>query len=140
MMLDFALQYPTAHIKQEPYETLEYLIPVSRTYVSRYDNTRVIVEKDTAYKIQETYDNMNIVDSEYDRYYEITHKSENRLDIVAYEMYGYATYWWVIAMANDIIDPFNVSIGTVLRIPPISSLYETYSVLGSKVSRLAKMV
>lgn len=139
-MLDFALQYPTSHIKQEHYETLEYLIPVSRTYVSRYDNTKVIVEKGTAYKIQETYDNASIAESEYDRYYEVTHKSENRLDIVAYEMYGYATYWWVIAMANDIIDPFNVKIGTVLRVPPVSALYETYNVLGSKMSRLAKLV
>ena len=46
---------------------------------------------------------------------------ENRLDIISYEMYGDSTYWWLIAMANKMIDPFIVIKGSALKIPPISS-------------------
>ena len=33
-------------------------------------------------------------------------KYTNRPDSIAYEVYGNAKYWWIIAMYNDIKDPF----------------------------------
>ena len=30
----------------------------------------------------------------------------NRPDAISYEVYGNAKHWWIIAMANDIRDPF----------------------------------
>jgi len=29
-----------------------------------------------------------------------------RLDLVSFEIYGKAQWWWVIALANNIVDPF----------------------------------
>ena len=54
---------------------------------------------------------------------------EDRLDIISTSFYGTPKYWWVIAMANNIIDPFTLEIGTNLRIPPIISLYNKGGVL-----------
>lgn len=40
-----------------------------------------------------------------------------RLDHLAYRYYGDAEYWWVIALANRIQDPFKMAVGLRLRIP-----------------------
>lgn len=43
---------------------------------------------------------------------------EDRLDLIAYRVYGDATLWWRIADANpEILDWAEVQPGTVLRIP-----------------------
>lgn len=46
---------------------------------------------------------------------------KDRLDIVAYEYYQDSSYWWLIAMVNNIIDPFILVPGTQLKIPSIGS-------------------
>ena len=40
-----------------------------------------------------------------------------RLDALAARYYGDDEYWWIIALANRIQDPFSLSIGRRLRIP-----------------------
>ena len=40
-----------------------------------------------------------------------------RLDTVAHRYYGDSDYWWVIALANRIQDPFRLTVGSILRIP-----------------------
>jgi len=40
-----------------------------------------------------------------------------RLDVLAYKYYGDPDYWWVIALANRIIDPFSLTVGQLIRIP-----------------------
>ena len=40
-----------------------------------------------------------------------------RLDSLASVYYGDEELWWVIALANRIMDPFSLSIGSRLRIP-----------------------
>ena len=40
-----------------------------------------------------------------------------RLDNLASKYYGDEELWWVIALANRIIDPFSLAVGTRLRIP-----------------------
>lgn len=55
--------------------------------------------------------------SEFDQYHQITAIDNLRLDLVAYQYYLNVEYWWIIALANDILDPFNIPIGTILRIP-----------------------
>ena len=42
---------------------------------------------------------------------------ENRLDLVAESIYGNAELWWVIALANDILNPFDVPVGITVRVP-----------------------
>lgn len=41
----------------------------------------------------------------------------DRFDNLAYQYYGDQDYWWVIALANRVIDPFSVTPGTRLRVP-----------------------
>lgn len=44
-------------------------------------------------------------------------KSGERLDVIAHRYYGDEEYWWVIALANGISDPFSVPAGRRLRVP-----------------------
>jgi nucleoid-associated protein YgaU len=43
--------------------------------------------------------------------------SEDRLDGLAFHYYGDEDYWWIIALANRILDPFSIVAGRTLRIP-----------------------
>ena len=47
---------------------------------------------------------------------------EGRLDLVALRVYNLSALWWVIAYVNNIIDPFNVAVDTVLRYPPFDKV------------------
>lgn len=40
-----------------------------------------------------------------------------RLDTLAHRYYGDSDYWWIIALANRVQDPFSLSPGTRMRIP-----------------------
>jgi nucleoid-associated protein YgaU len=44
-------------------------------------------------------------------------KGGERLDVIAHKYYGDEDYWWVIALANRIMDPFTLEVGRRLRIP-----------------------
>lgn len=103
------------------YNQLEYWDPVSYKFVSRYSTTRT-VEKDGE-RVHESVYELDIAESNGDKYYTVTAATENRLDLISSIFYSFPIYWWIIAAANDIIDSFTVSRGTVLRIPPISTLY-----------------
>lgn len=59
----------------------------------------------------------NVFFSEFDTYHEVTVIDNLRLDLISYKYYLSVEYWWIIATANEILDPFNIEIGTVLRIP-----------------------
>lgn len=115
---------------KEQFETLEYLDKVQYKNACRYKNLRTIRDTDTKKVHHESWNQkfINSAKSE-DTYITVTTETENRLDLIAYNKYGSARYWWIIAMANYIIDPFDVPIGTNLRIPPIISLYKSGGVL-----------
>lgn len=57
---------------------------------------------------------------------EITSKYEHRPDLLAYERYGDAAYWWVFTLynRNALLDPiYDFKTGTKLRVPiNVSSL------------------
>lgn len=55
--------------------------------------------------------------SEFDRYHEVTAYDQYRIDLISYRYYLTTDYWWIIALSNNILDPFNIVIGTILRIP-----------------------
>lgn len=40
-----------------------------------------------------------------------------RLEVISHRYYGDEDYWWVIALANRIMDPFSIAAGRRLRIP-----------------------
>lgn len=59
---------------------------------------------------------------------EVTQTMENRLDNLAYELYGSAELWWVIAELNHIVDPMTeVVMGTQLRVPSKERLFNILS-------------
>ena len=47
-------------------------------------------------------------------------KYVNRPDAIAYAVYGNAKFWWIIAMANNLSDPFiDYKFGKSLKIPDL---------------------
>lgn len=88
---------------------------------SRYSNNERILY-DTGEEIIETSDRIEFEHSNKDSYFTVEARHEGRLDLVSYEVYGTSIYWWAIASASGIYDPFDVKVGTVLRIPPIEKV------------------
>ena len=65
-------------------------------------------------------------------YHEVLPSEENRIDVVAYNYLGSASYGWVISYYNNIEDGFTIRPGQVLRIPDsITSLMTTGNILQS---------
>ena len=56
------------------------------------------------------------------RYEEDTPKN---LDYLAKKHYDDVNYWWIIALYNDIIDPFNVP-NKIIKLPNITQVEELY--------------
>lgn len=103
----------------------DYLSPQYYSYVSRYSKIRRIQNKKENEIYHETFNNYKIPVRPSDRYITVNNSTENRLDIISVRYYKSPIMWWVIALANDIIDPFaEVKLGTVLRIPELTSIYE----------------
>lgn len=48
----------------------------------------------------------------------ITDKYQGRLDLIAYDLYQDSSMWWIIAMLNNILDPFTeIVVGRELYVP-----------------------
>lgn len=105
-----------------------YYKPRSYKNNSRYQRIRLL-QDDKGNIYHENWIKRQIDKSTEDSYHIVTLEDENRLDMIATIMYGTPRYWWVIALANDIIDPFDVPIGTELRIPLIESLFNKGGIL-----------
>ena len=115
---------------RDHFEPLEYLPPIIYKNASRYKNLRTLRDTETGKVHHESWSQQAIpISSSDDEYITVTLETENRLDILAYNYYGSPRYWWVIALANYIIDPFDVPAGITLRIPPMLSLYKSGGVL-----------
>jgi len=82
---------------------------------SRYQNNETKVTNDgrKVYR-SKIYPNIPLRDD--DIY--VASETGDRLDSIAYEYYGDASLWWIIAAANNIHNaPFGLKDGTILRIP-----------------------
>lgn len=54
--------------------------------------------------------------------------AENRLDLVSYAHYRTVALWWLIALVNDIENPYeDVVVGLELQIPNISEYYRFFN-------------
>ena len=71
---------------------------------SRYAGTDVIEYEDGT-TCQKTWEVPEFPETDEDQYYEVKFYKW-RLDLIADEVYGNQNLWWVIAAANNIIDPF----------------------------------
>lgn len=115
--------------KQKIYESPDYKSPAYYNHLSRYKDVRTIKNKDDNRLVHETMYKYKIVESDADVIYTVSSKTKNRLDIISAMYYKNPQYWWIIAIANDIIDPLTeLEEGTTIRIPPLLSIYETGSI------------
>lgn len=114
---------------REVFRPRTYYVPAQYKNNSRYTNLRQLYDDKKGVYFHETWVQKFVDESPNDNFFTVTESEKNRLDIVSYSYYGTPNYWWVIAMANYIIDPFDVPVGTNLRIPPIVSLYNEGGIL-----------
>lgn len=114
---------------REKFSMPQYENPVIYPNNCRYKNVRTIRDTERNRLHHETINKPFVALSEQDEYITVKDTEENRLDIISNNFYGTPRYWWAIAYANYIIDPFDVPRGTRLRIPPIVSLHRIGGVL-----------
>lgn len=116
---------------REIYPSPEYYDPADYRFVSRYSNVRRILDSESSKLYHETVNKQEIPETSDDLYCTVDNTSVNRLDIISNQYYDTPLYWWVLAIANNIIDPFDIKLGTVLRIPPLTSLYVNGGILSN---------
>lgn len=111
---------------------MRYAKPRVYKHVSRYGVYRQIIDNNNDAFI-ETVNATPVKMSDKDQYHEVLMEEENRLDIISNQYYGTPDFFWVIALANNYIDPFCVKAGTVIRIPPFNSLTQWKGALYSRL-------
>jgi len=79
--------------------------------VSRYRNTPIINNQ-----FQSTFDFPKI-DINKIQTFSIRITDSDRLDTLASRYLGDGTYWWIIALINDIDFPWDFASGAIIRIP-----------------------
>jgi hypothetical protein len=58
-----------------------------------------------------------------DRFHTVIEGQERRLDLIANSYYRAPELWWVLAVANDILSPFDdLEPGSILRVPSINTV------------------
>jgi len=124
-----ANKYKISAITEEQLRNLEYAVPKKYAHVSRYGNVRRILDKYNGIYYHETVSDYKVSEGQSDTFITVS-KTTNRLDVISNNVYGTPTYWWVIALANNIIDSFaEIPVGTVIRIPQLLDLYSKGNVL-----------
>lgn len=113
------------------YTERPYGNPVTYKNASRYTNVRTLKDDETGNIYHENWVQKFVDKSANDSYMTVSIREKDRLDIISNDYYNTPNYWWVIALGNYIIDPFNVPVGTYLRIPQIASLYNQGGVLSN---------
>lgn len=89
---------------------------------NRYALTPTIIEDDKNI-VYDVFVKPEIGESSADIYHVVENSQEGRLDVLAQKYYNNPSLWWMIAIANDIVDPFVLVSGTTVRIPSISTYY-----------------
>lgn len=116
---------------REKFIPMEFLSPKQYKNACRYKNLRRIQDPETKNIYHETWFQKIIDKSNEDQYFTVSVAEEGRLDIISNKYYSTSRFWWVIALANNIIDPFDIPVDTVLRIPAIVSLYNEGGILSN---------
>ena len=90
---------------------------------SRYRNTSIYKNDDGHYYFG-IWKVPKIDEQPEDIYYTIRYGQSLNLATISYEKYGTKDLWWVIAVANNILDPFTeLKVNDVIRIPNLSYIY-----------------
>ena len=129
------MQFPNTwdtyqEVERDP---IQYTYCNDYNHICRYRGLRQIIHQGLSNDRYIALETVNSIPENSDvRFYIVPHKYENRLDLIAEEQLGSATYAWIIAYYNRIQDGFTAIEGTKLAIPiSISSLFENGQVLAS---------
>jgi len=121
-----------------PYKELErdliqYTYCYDYDHISRYRGLRQVVHQGSSPDRCMTLETANAFSTTSDLvYYTVPEQYENRLDLIARDLLGSASYAWVIAYFNGISDGFTVHAGAELQVPPsITSLFQNGECLAS---------
>lgn len=91
---------------------------------SRYKHTPIYKNPDDGQFYYGIWTIPQIDEQPQDTYYTVKVTENLRLDKIAQIIYGNYLLWWVIAVANDIVDPFTeLEVGQVIRIPFLPYIY-----------------
>ncbi len=96
--------------------------------VSRYRKEKKLKMK-TGLLTNETMRGRVVRESDEDRFHVVTSGEVNRIDLISFRYFNDVRLWWVIAAANNLIDPMDLEPGTVLRIPSMGALYGRAGIL-----------
>lgn len=113
------------------HEGISYSTCRDYPHISRYRTLRQVVHAPDSPNRYVTLETNNAFTSNTEVvFHEVTHMEENRLDIIADNYLGSATYSWVIAYFNNIEDGYTALEGQRLKIPKsITSLLSAGEVL-----------
>ena len=86
---------------------------------SRYKNFAQVRSSKVDYFRLETFPPVSAADLQNIPHTTIVFKETDRLDNLAEEFMGRATYWWIICLMNNLENPFSYKLlpGVLLRIP-----------------------
>ena len=86
---------------------------------SRYENFAQVRRNSKDYRRLETFPSVSAEDLSHVQHNVIMWKETDRMDILAEDHLGSASYWWVICLMNDLVNPFSYKLlpGTLLKIP-----------------------
>lgn len=114
-------------------DPIQYTYCVDYDHISRYRGLRQVIHQGLSSDRFVALETVNTIPEGVDiRYYTVPHRLENRLDIIAQEELGSATYAWIIAYFNKIQDGYTVIEGTKLALPvSISALFQKGQLLAS---------
>lgn len=114
-------------------DPIQYTYCVDYDHISRYRGLRQVIHQGLSEDRFVALETVNTIPEGVDvRYYTVPNRLENRLDIIAQEELGSATYAWIIAYFNKIQDGYTVIEGTKLALPvSISALFQKGQLLAS---------
>ena len=87
--------------------------------ISRYDKFTKVRNDPTDYYRLETFPPITAQELANIPHSVIVWKETDRMDALATDILGDASYWWVICLMNDLVNPFSYDLlpGTLLKIP-----------------------
>lgn len=129
VILNYGISTDDLEVYREIFKPLEYLAPRLYDHACRYATIRRIQDQDNGKQYHETWVQKTIDVTPDDSYFVVTKREEGRLDMISNDYYSTPKFWWVLAMANNIVDPFELEVGTRVRIPQLLSLYNNGGVL-----------
>lgn len=116
------------------YDGIEYSVCTEYGHISRYRQLRQVIHNPNTTSDRFTApETANPFETNIEvEYYKVPNSRVNRLDLIAAEKLGDASYAWIIAYLNKLEDGYSVQEGQKIAIPKsISQLFNTGEILAS---------